>query len=392
MAYVFSNYTQRHIFHLETDTLGTIQCSDLTGGMLSNVVKELKSNEMDSVVIARRLLREVGRHFDEGDRNEDGEDKDDTESALLTDEDVNKLSDEEIENFACEFVAHNEWLMTTNEGAHRSVIINEQGENDVSIQSMPVDLQKENTERDSDYLVRVLRHYFDVQAKRNKRLLKHFTGSNFNNIFSDATKDLLKQNVSLSDQLSTTLRGLNSSFTGPHSGSIAEPRHLDLTRHLDLKVPTIPENPVHETNRRLSDVLDHAEELRPIILQLAELFRNMNDTALQMHADFNRSARKSLIVSILVACIATVSLVVAALYSWWSYEQSTVQKAQYQRDFREQQAHFQTLIELQDDRYRQLLGNQDKQLETLIKRQDAQYEKIIDSLRVSNTIQSEKDR
>ena len=385
MAFDFSKYRQ-NIFNLETDTLGTIQCSSLTFRMLSNIMKDLKANEMDSIVIARRMLREVGRLIKEGERKEDGKDKDEIESVPLADEDVNSLSAEEIEIFASEIVSHNKWLMETYEGAHRSVTTNEKGEKVGSIQTMPVDLPKENTESDSDYLVRVLRRYFDVQAKRNKRLLKQLTGSYFENIFSDATKDLLKQNVSLSDQLSTTLRGLSSSFTEPHLDSITGPRHLD------LMVPTIPENPVHETNRRLSDVLDHAEELRPIIIQLAELFRNMNDTALQMHADFNRSARKSLNVSILVACIATVSLVVTALYSWWSYEQSTVQKAQYQRDFREQQAHFQTLIEQQDDRYRQLLGNQDKQLETLIQRQNAQVERIIYTLRFSNTFQTENDR
>ena len=385
MTFDFSKLTQRHIFNLETDTLGTIQCSSLKAGMLSNVEKDFNATEKDSIVIARRLLREVGRHIKEGERKEDGKVKDETESAPLTDDDVNGLSVEEIEIFAREFVAHNEWLKKTYEGTHRSVTTNKKGENDVTIQSMPVDLPNENAECHSDYLVRVLRGYLDEQVKRNKRLLKHFTDSNFNNIFSNATEDLLKKHVSLSNQLATTLQSLRSGTTEPYLGSLAEPIHVGIN-----KIPTPPENPVYETNRRLGDVLDHAEELRPIILQSAELFRNMSDTALLMHADFNRSARKSLNVSILVACIATVSLVVTALYSWWSYEQSTVQEAQYQHNFHEHQAQFQTLIEQQDDRYRQLLGDQDKQLETLIQRQDAQVEKIIDSLQVSNTIQSEK--
>ena len=161
---------------------------------------------------------------------------------------------------------------------------------------------------------------------------------------------------------------------------------------MDIKDPIFREDPVYETNRRLGDVLDHAEELRPIILQSAELFRSMSDTALEMHAYFNRSARRSLRVSFLVVCIATVSLAVTAWYSWWSYRQSSVQEAQYQRNLREQEAQFQTLLRQQDNRYRQLLGNQNQQLETLVKRHDAQVERIIESFQTSNTIGTENDR
>ena len=215
-----------------------------------------------------------------------------------------------------------------------------------------------------------------------KRMLRPLSGSLFRNIFSNATEGLVKKHVSLSDELGKTLRGLRSGLTGPQMGSIVE------REYSNIKIPPLPENPVNETNRRLGDVLEHAEELRPIILQSAELFRNMSDTALQMHGDFNRSARQSLFVSLVVVCIATASLVVTALYSWWSYEQSLVQEAQYQRKLSEQQAQIETLIEQQHDRYQLLLGNQNKQLEAIIERQDAQVEQLIESLQAANTNQS----
>ena len=386
MAFDIRKFAHREYFYLETDSVGIIQCGSLTLGMLSKMQKELKSDNIDSVVFTRNLLHEVGRHAKEDEREEDGKDKNETESSPIADIDISRLSDEEIEVFAREFVAHNDWLLETYKNAQRSVGTNEHGETVVSIQPAAVDLPKEKTERDSDYLVRVLRRHLDEQAERMERALRPFSGALFRNMFSNTTRERFKTHVSLSDQLGRTLRGLGTGLTGKNIGRIANQEYLD------IKDPIFREDPVYETNRRLGDVLDHAEELRPIILQSAELFRSMSDTALEMHADFNRSARRSLRVSFLVVCIATVSLAVTAWYSWWSYRQSSVQEAQYQRNLREQEAQFQTLLRQQDNRYRQLLGNQNQQLETLVKRHDAQVERIIESFQASNTIGTENDR
>ena len=384
MAFDISKFARPN-FNLETDSLGTIQCGSLTVGMFSKIQKELKVDNIDSIVFTRKLLHEVGQHTNKGLRQEDRKDKDEIESVPLGDVDINCLADEEIETFAREFIAHNDWLLNTFEAAQHSVTTGEKGENFVSIQPIPIDLPKEDTERDSDYLVRVLCRYLDEQADRTKRMWRPFSGSLFRNTFSNATEDLLKKHVSLSDQLGETLRGLAPELR-PHLDSIIEPRYMD------IEVPTLPEDPGHETNRRLGDVLDHAEELRPIILQSAELFRSMSDTALQMQVDFNRSARQSLFVSFLVACIATSSLVVTAVYSWWSYENISVKDTQYQHNFREQQAQIHTLVQQQDDRYWQLVGNQDEKFEALVTRHDAQIKRIIESLLAANANQSESDR
>ena len=334
MAFDIRKFARREYFYLETDSVGIIQCGSLTLGMLSKMQKELKSDNIDSVVFTRKLLHEVGRHAKEDEREEDGKDKNETESSPIADIDISRLSDEEIEVFAREFVAHNDWLLETYKNAQRSVGTNEHGEMVVSIQPAAVDLPKEKTERDSDYLVRLLRRHLDEQAERMERALRPFSGALFRNTFSNTTKELFKTHISLSDQLGRTLRGLGTGLTGRNIGRIVNEEYSD------TKFPTLPEDPVHETNRRLGDVLDHAEELRPIILQSAELFRNMSDTALEMHADFNRSARRSLRVSFLVVCIATASLVVTAWYWWWSYKQSSVQEAQYQSNLRNRRPNF----------------------------------------------------
>ena len=386
MASDISKLFHQGNFRLETDSLGAIQCGSLTLGMLSKIQNELKADNIDGVVFTRKLLLKVGQHIKEEENQENENDKNETENAPIADEEIDRLPDEEIEVFAREFLAHNHWLLHSYKDSETSMTTNEQGETVVSIQPTPVDLPRANTERDSDYLVRALRRYLDEQTERIDRTLRPYSGKLFGNPFSNTTRDFIRRHVSLSDQLTRTLGRLGPGLTERHVGRMVNQESPK------LEIPPLPENPVHETNRRLGDVLDHAEELRPIILESTALFQSMSNTALEMHADFNRSARRSLHVSLLVVCIATASLAVTALYAWWSYEQTSVQDAQYQRNLREQEAQFQSLFEQQDNRYRHLLGIQDKQLQTLMERHDAQVERIIESLHAANTVRTENDR
>ena len=383
MAADFRKIARRLAFRLETHSLGTIHCGSLTSGAFSKIEEELQSDGVNSVIFARRLLQEVGRNFEEVKRNEDEDDKKETRDKPLTAEDISRLSDGDIQHFSREFIAHNKWLLRTYKDAHRAVRTNKKGEKVISVKPTAVDFPKDNTESYSDYLVRVFRRYQEEQAESLKKITNPLSSSLFGNKFSSVTEGLLMKHVTLSDQLRKTLRGIEPKFTEPYIDSTIEPRHLDLP---DLQ---IQENPAHGTNRRLDDVLDHAVELQPIILHSVELFRNMSDTVLQMHADFSESARQSLFRSFVVICIATASLFVTALYSWWSYEQSSVQEAQYERTFRDQQAQIQTLLEQQDERYLQLLSNHANQIQTLLERQDPQDQRTIESIPPINMIESE---
>ena len=353
-------------FEFETRSIGTIRCSSLTIGMLSSLERELKNDRIDSLVFTRKMLREIGRH------TEIGEGKGEANSLSLTELNIGSITDEELETFASEFLAHNDWLHTTLEARKHSVSKIRDGEKVIVRQPTQFHSGKIETESNSEYLVRILRRHVDEHTLSIRRIVKPFFGSPFTNTFSNTTKSLLKNHISLSDQLRRTLRSFEPDLTllNP-SGSL----EAELT---DVRVPDIIESPVAETNRRLGDVLDYARELRPIILQSAELFRNMSDTALQMHADFNQSARRSLFVSCFVACIATISLVVTAVYSWSSYRQSSIQEAQYQRIFSEQQSQIHTLIEQRDNAYRQLFGNQDEQGGTLIGEQGDPVEQVVE--------------
>ena len=385
MASDISKLFHRENFRIDANSLGTIHCGSLTLGMLSEIQKELKADNIDGVAFTRKLLLKVGQRIREEEKHEDGNDKNEAENAPIVEEEVDRLSDEEIQDFAREFLVHNPWLLQSHKDSETSTTTNEQGQMIVSVQPTPIDLPREITEQDSDYLVRVLRRYVDGQTERINRALRPYSGTLFGSPFSNTTRDFFRRHVSLSDQLTRTLRSLGPGVTGRHVGKVV---NKDSPEPM---FPSPPEDPVHETNRRLGHVLDHAEEFRPIILDSAALFQSMSDTALEMHADFNRSARQSLRISLLVFCVAAASLAVTALYSWWSYEQASVQDAQYQRNLRQQQVEFQNLLEQQDDRYRQLVGNQNRQLQNLIKRHDAQVDRLIESVHAANAVATEND-
>ncbi len=378
-----SELTKRHVFSFETESLGTVRCGFLAVGMLPSIENVLKAKELDAVSFARQLLTRIGHRVTVLDGDEAGNGTDQTDHSMLSEEDTHYISDDEIEVFSREFVAHNDWLLTSFEDTQRSDTKNSDGESIASVQTAPDNLLKDESERDSDYLIRIVRHYLDEQAERINRMFGSNSTPLIRSALSRPTNDLLKKHFSLSDQLGTALRGLSNGPTEPHVGGIAELERPDLT---------LPENPIRETNRHLGDVVGHAEELRAIVFQCAELFRSMSDSALHMHADFNKSAKRSTAVSLLVASIAVASLFVTAMYSWWSYGESSTQEVFNQRTLQEQQSHIETLIEQQDRRYEQMLDRHQKQLETLLDRQDERIERIAEDLVTAAADQSQRNR
>ena len=192
MAFDISKLKQRHVFSLETESIGAIQCRNLTVGMLSNIQKALKANDLDAVTFARQLLREVGHHNTKRAREETEKDPEEINIAALTDEEIQSISDDEIETFSREFIVHNDWLLETYEGAQRSGTTNNDGENVVTVQPIPVVLPKENSERDSDYLLRVIRRYFDKQTERIRRAFRTISTPLFGSALSSATEKSLE--------------------------------------------------------------------------------------------------------------------------------------------------------------------------------------------------------
>ena len=372
-------------FPLETDALGTIHCGSLKAGTLSRIERELQSRELDSVAFTRWLIQQIGRRIRLSETKENHDDRFNPEGRLLTDDEIARLSDDDTQNFARQFVARNQWLLQTYKSGQRAQTTDEKGVKNISRRPTQIEYPRDEAETHCHYLVRVLRRYFDKQSERWKTITRPFFASLVGSTFSNSTKEQLKKHVTLSDQLGRTLEYLDPNVRDPYIAGTLE------TPDFPFRPPQIPENPAHGTNQRLDDVLDHAEEIRPIILQSAELFRSMSDTALQMQADFTKSARHSLLASFIVICIATLSLFVTAWYSWWSYTRFSVQEAQYERTLSDNRVHIQTLLEQQDERYRQLLTNHASEFQALIERQQPQDLQSTELLLLNETIEIESD-
>jgi len=328
MALDLSKFERRHDFDLVTQALGTVRCGTLNAGMLSTVGKLFTNQEADAVVLSRKILGMVGNM--EANPIGDAE----SDETALSNEEIQQITDEEIETFARDFVARNDWLLHTYDDESRQVSTNEKGEEVVSYSPKIADFPRGNDERSSQYLIRVLRRYFKDQGSRLKRMLEPVSGllassslmeqykklveplsiRMASGVFNNSALEALRRNLSMSDQLQDTIKAFKqNTFDREIARSTFEP---ELTQ---LRPLNIPDNPLIETNKRLGSMLEQIGEMRSLAAQSAELISNMNDTALAMQAGFMSNARSTQIYTQIAIGIAVLSLVVSSLFSWLSY-------------------------------------------------------------------------
>ena len=150
-------------FALKTEALGPVRCRTITVAvMLDDVWEQARRKEIDGPTFVRRLLGLIARRMQ-------GEHKKNGKSGLetpLSESDIRRLTDDEIESFAREMSAHNTWVFESHESAGRSAEANEKGEQLASAKRREVTFPRNEGERDSDYLVRAARRYMTEQARR----------------------------------------------------------------------------------------------------------------------------------------------------------------------------------------------------------------------------------
>ena len=114
--------------------------------MLDNVFREqVKAGELDGPALVRKLLVRIARRIeDRQEENDNGEIE-----TRLSESDVRRLTDAEMESFSRKICIHNSWLFEKHE----------KSDADVSVKPKKVPLSKNNAERDSDRLIRALRVY-----------------------------------------------------------------------------------------------------------------------------------------------------------------------------------------------------------------------------------------
>lgn len=340
MVFDISELERRHDFDLATQALGSIRCGSLKTEMLSTVAKLLKPPDKDAQVISRRILGMVGRKtippLDDAELHE----------ITLADEEIDQITSDEVEEFAREFVAHNDWLLHSYDDESQQENTDEKG----------------TEESNSQYLIRVLGSYLEGQSNRLKRMLapgllapNSFTAhykklmeplssrSIATSIFNDSTLESLRRNIGISDQLQDTIQAIKHSTisTAINRPSIGP----DLISPLPI---TIPENPLIETNKRLGSMLEQIGEMRFLATKSAELIDSMNKTALQMQNDFMTNARSTQRYALFAVVIAVLSLATSSFFSWLSYNDGKQQSETSNAQINLFQAEIRNLIAAQE--------------------------------------------
>lgn len=338
-------------FEFDTNSLGRIQCRYYSAGDARTLDKLVNENETTGLECARMLLRRIGRPApeDENKANEESEVDDSVANFGLSKEQVDQLSDADVESFAHEFLTHNESRLVRDIEGDKSDL-DSNPDNDVT--------RRKPGELASDYLLRVLRQYNNTTANLWSQIAKRFAGVGRLSHLSDPTVEVLRRNAELSKKLGASLDQIRKATIVPDA---------ILQKHVQTHKPLlIPENPAHETNRRLAHLLNFANRMEPLVLESGELIRNLNDSAIRMLEDFGKSSRRSGIYNMVVITIAALTLVVTAAFSSWDL-------------FSSQQPSKETLA---------LISAQRSQMQELTSKFDLRTQALVDALQNSGREQS----
>lgn len=332
---------RQHEFEFETEALGRLKCRSISTKSFKILEELLADESLTGRHFIVNILTQIAVHISD----------DEQESQQVTIEEANQLTDDEIESFAKEFLAHNNWILMTYEVASSNVVTDENGNRVVSRTPQKINLPKILNETDSDYLIRVIRHYLDIQRQRIEELTKPLSGFFKNLKKLTSTQDAIRNNFFISDKLKE-LSNLSEKFhRNLDFGKTDIAASIDPIRPLEL-----PESPIIETNRRLNKVIDYIDEIYPLVSESAKLISSMNDVSIRMLANYGRNAQRTERFTYIMIIIATISLVITAGFSYINYTSrniSTVQTAQIIDKFSDEIA---SLSDSQDQKTERLIS------------------------------------
>lgn len=347
-------------FNFELASLGTVRCLCLNANHISQVNKKLGSSGVQSLDVVRWLFGEMARRPVEGRADE----VDLTDAPSLAAEELNSVTNEELEEFADKLILKNKYLLKT----HKSS-----------------DIERSADESACDFLVRAFRHHPAEQKAQWERMTEPLAKS----LFASTTLDAMQRNLGLSTQFQDTIdkyaRGysgverilaeerdkwerMNKSLSasaameamqhnhgiqdqlldtiGKHTRNLPDVAPDVAESRLNILPPHIPElhipkNPIHDTNAMLEGVVRQIEELRPVAAQAAQIIRSMNDTALRMQTDYIKNAKTSGRQTRIAIWIAAVSLAVSSFFSYQTYadakdssEKNNAENKEFQSEIR----------------------------------------------------------
>nr|WP_315485347.1 hypothetical protein [uncultured Undibacterium sp.] len=267
-------------FDFKVSSIGTIHCQSLKSSQEAELFGLEKLTEISSKEVARRLLELISHKVTE---NEEGI----KEESLLTSEDIASITKVELELFSREFLKKNRWMLKISEHEF---------------------LKKGVDEPDLDFLKRVFVHRIEAKKNQYERLVKSSLGP----LYSNKTLASLMQNVDRSQQLKDSIARAETKYQGIDSPKILTPHFL----------PHQQKNPIHETNEILGDLKQQFALISPIASQCADLIQSMNDTAINMQADYINNAsnndvqtKKAIQIATRSMWVSIASLILSAAFS-----------------------------------------------------------------------------
>lgn len=323
MPFDISQLGYEHEFDLDTNALGKLRCRSVNDDNLSKL-GQLPTKDINGLEFARQVLALVSKRYINGAILDETE----VQQEKLSQAELSQIRDEEVETFAREFVAHNEWLFDDAEGSEQ--------------QTDNTGQKKEDTESHSDYLVRIFRPHMAVQGQRmtmiGQRLAKLGT-----KLYQNATLDSMRRALDLSDSLRSAVSTFNQAPPLPTFGA---------DKFYEYKQPI---SPINETNRHLDTVVEHLRDIRPLVSKSVELINTLADTTLKMQADFISNARSTQKYALTAIVIATFSFLVSAVFSGWSYYDAIQREQETTKILKHYQQENQTVIQAQNARHEELI-------------------------------------
>lgn len=291
-------------FDLEFKSLGTIHCHVLRSDLISQANK-LSSAGTERRDVVRWLFGKMAVRNFESRTSTAGE----GEGIGFTPEEINSVSEMELEEFADKLTQKYGYLLKTYQGKS---------------------IDKALSESACDFLIRAIVHYAAEKKASQDRLIKTATGS----IFSKATMDAIQLNSKLSDQLKNSFgeysqaqayitakdkldrmdmvsKALSSIATEDKirqkMTEFANPQH-EFPNHIqpDLQIPFVPENPIRETNQMLK--------------QIALPISSLNDVVSGMQIDYIENSKKAKQQTANAFWIGVGGFVVAVIGVFFSYQ------------------------------------------------------------------------
>lgn len=294
---IFALNTNEPEYTIKTESLGRVNILPLTVGRME-ALEEIE--QASSAEFVASLLTVVGC-------KEDGNE--------ITQEEAAELTDAEKEDFAEKFLEHNQHLYRKRVTKRRP---NEDGETVVSFEDGEIEHHRQKDETTPDYLQRVFNLDLEQQKERMREMMEPLEKSlaAHKKLFTPSFVNSLKETHSVQARLQDMIKQMRPSLpnlgvTGALEGGAARPAILAQPLHSpDLK---IPEDPIHDTNRSLGEVVDRLEEMNELALQTAETVGSVSNSATEFLVAFGAASNSADIASRRAIWIAAAAIVVAVV-------------------------------------------------------------------------------